>query len=68
MGNGIATKALKLFFEKAKKRPLFARVAFDNYSSQKVLEKCGFIFSRKENGFSNARKKEIEEYIYKLEK
>lgn len=67
-GNGIATKALKLFLEKAKKRPLIARAAFDNYGSQKVLEKCGFEFSRTENGFSNARKKEIEEYFYKLEK
>ena len=65
-GKGIATKALTLFLEKINKRPLVGRVAFDNYGSQRVLEKCGFISTRKEIGFSNARKKEIEEYVYIL--
>ena len=49
------------------KRPLFARVAYDNYGSQKVLEKCGFKTIGKDTGFANARKMEIEEFIYKFE-
>lgn len=66
-GKGFATKSLKMFIEGAVKRPLFARVAYDNYGSQKVLEKCGFIMVGKEKGFANARNKEIEEFVYKLE-
>ena len=47
-------------------RPIFGSAAFDNIASQRVLEKCGFQFERHEKGFANARKKEIEEMIYKL--
>lgn len=65
-GQGIATTALKKFLILEQIRPIYGRVAFDNYSSQKVLEKCGFIKIGKETGFANARQKEIEEYIYKL--
>lgn len=65
-GQGIATTALKDFLKIEKIRPIRARVAFDNYGSQKVLEKCGFVKIGKEKGFANARQAEIEEYIYKL--
>ncbi len=65
-GQGIATTALKDFLKIEKSRPIYGRVAFDNYGSQKVLEKCGFVKSGKEKGFANARQTEIEEYIYKL--
>lgn len=65
-GKGIATKALELFLSIESSRPLFARVAFDNLGSQKVLERCGFEKSGSDKGFSNARQSEIEEYIYKL--
>lgn len=65
-GKGIATKALELFLIIEKSRPLFASVAFDNYGSQRVLEKCGFIKLGSEKGYANARKSEIEECIYKL--
>ncbi|MGV8091072.1 MAG: GNAT family N-acetyltransferase [Mangrovibacterium sp.] len=65
-GQGIATTALKKFLEIERIRPLYGRVAFDNYGSQKVLEKCGFIRIGKEKGFANARQTEIEEYIYKF--
>jgi RimJ/RimL family protein N-acetyltransferase len=63
---GIATTALKDFLKIEQTRPIYGRVAFDNYASQKVLEKCGFIRIGKEKGFANARQAEIEEYIYKL--
>jgi ribosomal-protein-alanine N-acetyltransferase len=65
-GQGIATDALKHFLKIEKARPIFGRVAFDNYASQKVLEKCGFVRIGKDKGFANARQTEIEEYIYKL--
>ena len=65
-GQGIATAALKDFLKIEKTRPIYGRVAFDNYGSQKVLEKCGFIKIGTDKGFANARQAEIEEYIYKL--
>ena len=65
-GQGIATTALKEFLKIERIRPIYGRVAFDNYGSQKVLEKCGFVKIGKDKGFANARQTEIEEYIYKL--
>lgn len=66
-GKGIATTALKTFLTAEHERPIFGRVAFDNSSSQKVLEKCGFMKIGADRGFANARQAEIEEFIYKLE-
>lgn len=65
-GQGIATKVLNEFLVIETTRPVFGRVAFDNFGSQKVLEKCGFIKIGNDKGFANARQKEIEEFIYKL--
>lgn len=65
-GQGIGTTALNNFLKIEQIRPIFARVAFDNYGSQKILEKCGFVKIGKEKGFANARQAEIEEYIYTL--
>lgn len=65
-GQGIATTALSEFLLIEQTRPIYARVAFDNYGSQKVLEKCGFIKIGTDKGFANARQTEIEEYIYEL--
>ena len=65
-GQGIATTALKQLLEMEPGRPIYGRVAFDNYGSQKVLEKCGFVKVGKDKGFANARQTEIEEFIYKL--
>ncbi|HOY42574.1 MAG TPA: GNAT family N-acetyltransferase [Chitinophagales bacterium] len=64
---GIASTALADFLKIELARPIFGRVAFDNYGSQKVLEKCGFIRIGSDRGFANARQAEIEEYIYKLD-
>lgn len=66
-GQGFATEGLKTFIKDTVKRPLFARVAYDNYGSQKVLEKCGFIKIGTDSGFANARQVEIEEFIYRFE-
>ncbi len=65
-GKGIATTALKSFLAIENIRPIFGRVAFDNIGSQKVLEKCGFVKIGTDKGFANARKIEIEEFIYRL--
>ena len=65
-GQGIATAALKKFLKIELTRPIFGRTAFDNYGSQKVMEKCGFVRIGTDRGFANARQAEIEEFIYKL--
>ncbi|MBS1497392.1 MAG: GNAT family N-acetyltransferase [Bacteroidetes bacterium] len=65
-GQGIATKALNEFLSIETHRPIFGRVAFDNFGSQKVLEKCGFEKVGSDKGFASARQMEIEEFIYKL--
>ena len=65
-GKGVATKALEDFLIIENRRPIFGRVAFDNFGSQKVLEKCGFVKTGKDKGFANARQTETEEFIYKL--
>ena len=57
---------LKEFLTIETERPIFGRVVFDNFGSQKVLEKCGFIKIGTEKGFANARQTEVEEFIYKL--
>lgn len=66
-GQGIATKALQDFLKEEKTRPIIGATAFDNYGSQKVLEKCGFVKTGTDKGFANARQMEIEEFIYRLE-
>lgn len=62
-GKGIATKALSLFLDEQKVRPLYARVAKDNVASRRVLEKCGFVLEGHDRGFAPAREQEIEELI-----
>lgn len=66
-GKGIGSATLKKFLTIENSRPIYGRVAFDNIASQRVLEKCGFIKIGTDKGFANARQKEIEEFIYKLD-
>jgi len=65
-GKGIATDALRQFLSLVKIRPLHARAAKDNIGSRRVLEKCGFLITGEDKGFANARKEEIEEFIFTL--
>ncbi len=65
-GKSVTTKALRLFLDNQTDRPMYARVAFDNVASVRVLEKCGFNESRRERGYANARACEIEELVMKL--
>lgn len=66
-GKGIATSALTCFLSMETTRPIYGRVAFDNYGSQKVLENCKFVRVGADRGFANARQAEIEEFIYRLD-
>lgn len=49
-GRGIATQALAAFLNVVRERPLWAHVAGHNIGSRRVLEKCGFVFVRREMG------------------
>lgn len=66
-GQGIATVALTDFLALETIRPIFGRVAYDNISSQKVLENCGFVKVGTDQGFANERQTRIEEFIYRLD-
>lgn len=63
---GIATRAVRAFLAELPQRPLFARVAFDNAGSRKVLEHCGFERIATEEGFAAARGTIITEFLYEL--
>lgn len=63
-GKNFATLALSEFLSKFPNKTFYARTAFDNIGSQKVLEKNGFTNIGKEQGFANARQSEITEYIF----
>lgn len=66
-GKGIATRALSEFLNLQKIRPIFARVVKDNFPSFSVLQKCNFKVVGEGKGFANARGREIEELVLKLE-
>jgi RimJ/RimL family protein N-acetyltransferase len=66
-GEGIATRAIRLFLDAHRERPVRARVAADNAASIAVLEKLGFRQVGIEVSFANARGSEIEERIYRLD-
>ncbi len=65
-GKGMATFALLQFLKIEKMRPIYGRVAFNNFGSKKVLENCGFQKIGIEKNFANARGTEIEKHIYEL--
>jgi RimJ/RimL family protein N-acetyltransferase len=66
-GEGIATRAMRLFLDALRERPVRARVAADNAGSIAVLEKLGFRQVGVEVSFANARGVEIEERLYRLD-
>ena len=66
-GRGIASRALELLLELVPARPLHARAASDNAASLRVLRKAGFRIIGTETSYANARKREIEETILRLD-
>jgi RimJ/RimL family protein N-acetyltransferase len=64
-GRTIATAALSQFLDHVTARPLLARVAKHNIGSVRVLQKCGFVFSRADR-FPVAGGDYGEECIYRL--
>jgi len=66
-GRGIATAALAAFLHEIPTRPIYGCAASDNQGSIRVLQKCGFVEVRRDRGFANARKAEIEEIVFRLD-
>ncbi|WP_448004137.1 GNAT family N-acetyltransferase [Agromyces bauzanensis] len=66
-GEGIATRAMRLFLDVLRDRPVRARVAADNAASIAVLEKLGFQRAGSAMSYANARGTEIEELVYRLD-
>jgi RimJ/RimL family protein N-acetyltransferase len=66
-GQGIAGRALALLLESVRVRPVIARAASDNVRSLKVLQRAGFAIMGTAIPFANARDKEIEETILRLD-
>lgn len=64
-GKGIATRALALFLEQVKIRPLYAHVVEHNLASRRVLEKCGFAVWRRER-VTDPDGSQVEEFVLKL--
>ena len=66
-GRGIATESIREFLSLFTRRPVYARTAFDNEASMRVLQKLGFTRTSEGNYFSNARGAEIVEILWTLE-
>jgi RimJ/RimL family protein N-acetyltransferase len=66
-GQGIATGALRQFLAEQPSRPLHARAAKDNATSIRVLRRCGFITCGEGRGYAEARGKEIDELMFRLD-
>lgn len=66
-GAGVATRALQLFLEQVPQRPLYARCAQTNPASLRVLQKCGFSIVGEDVGYAAAHKKDVAEYILRLD-
>lgn len=65
-GQGIATRALKLFLVQVPVRPLHAHVAVTNAASLRVLQKCGFTVIGHQQSPADARYHQCLEAILKL--
>ena len=59
-GQGVATRALTLYLELVRVRPLHAHVAAHNVGSIRVLEKCGFTVSDSQTTDTEALDLELE--------
>ena len=67
-GKGIATRALDALLDEDTTRPIYARVASDNFGSVRVLEKCGFNVLRSEWVADETRDDRFEELLLARER
>jgi RimJ/RimL family protein N-acetyltransferase len=67
-GKGIATEALDAFLVEDTTRPIYARVASDNFGSVRVLEKSGFQVLRSEWVSDETRHEQFEELLLARER
>lgn len=65
-GRGIATRALALFLQEVRKRPLHARAARHNVASIRVLQRCGFVLTGYQHSPATDRFLECEEAVLVL--
>jgi RimJ/RimL family protein N-acetyltransferase len=65
-GKGIATESLREFLSIISDRPIYARTAFDNEGSMRVLQKLGFARTSEGNYYSHARGVDIVEILWTL--
>lgn len=65
-GRGIATRALALFLQEVRKRPLHARAARQNVASIRVLQRCGFVLTGFQHSPATERFLECEEAVFVL--
>ena len=65
-GQGITSRALSLFLDLVRRRPLYARAAADNAGSLRVLAKAGFRVIGEERAYASARGAEITEKVLRL--
>jgi RimJ/RimL family protein N-acetyltransferase len=66
-GKGIASEALLAFLDLARTRPLHAAAAADNAASLRVLAKAGFRVTGSGRGYANAREREVDEVLLRLD-
>lgn len=67
-GRGVASRALLLFLELERTRPLYGRVAAHNVGSAKVLSRAGFVEVGTDTGFAPGLGAEVVERIYRLDR
>jgi len=65
-GKGVATQAVRDFLDLIEKRPVYARVAYDNLAAMQVFRKTGFEIVGYDSFFSEAHGYEIDEIILAL--
>jgi RimJ/RimL family protein N-acetyltransferase len=66
-GQGLATRALRLFLAIERTRPLYGRVADHNHGSAKVLTRSGFVEVGTDTGFAPGVGAEVLERIFRLD-
>jgi RimJ/RimL family protein N-acetyltransferase len=62
---GVGQQAVSLFLNELKEPTLYARSAFDNSASIKILEANHFVYQSSETNYACGRDSDVKEHIYK---